>query len=45
MVIVTSKFLEWTIDLLREEEKLFEVQANVPKVSLASEGDEVIKDS
>ncbi len=25
MVIVTSKFLEWSIDLLREEEKLFDV--------------------
>jgi hypothetical protein len=27
MVIVTSKFLEWSIDLLREEEKLFDVSA------------------
>jgi hypothetical protein len=29
MVIVTSKFLEWSIDLLREEEKLFDVKAAV----------------
>ncbi len=26
MVIVTSKFLEWSIDLLREEDKLFELK-------------------
>lgn len=25
MVIVTSKFLEWSIDLLREDDKLFDV--------------------
>lgn len=31
MVIVTSKFLEWSIDLLREEPKLFEIEVEKDK--------------
>jgi hypothetical protein len=29
MVIVTSKFLEWSIDLLREEEKIFDLIVDI----------------